>query len=272
MTIKKQDSNLFDIQEYQFNEFQKSKYGIESFDFEQIDPNTLKRREKLDDHINPQQEFSAATSSGFEVEEVVSKFRRHDDYKRQKIESEVNEKVEKIKDQFREEAFEEGYKKGQEIAKEEHDERMNRVFQDFQVNLNDFFKMIEEEKAAILEEYKVGLLRAMSSITKWMILKESEYDTYTERLLTHLLKELDNFKNLSISFDQNNFEKYKTILEKVSESVPELKDYKVKADLHSRYNGIKVENDKSILEFSVEKQIEKVEALFQKITQDGLTK
>ncbi len=271
MTIKKQDSNLFDIQEYQFGEFQNTTYGVEDFEFGEIDKNVIQQRENLDNNIKPQQEFSNASSSGFEVEEVVSRFRRHDDYKKKRIETEVNEKIEAVKEQFREEAFEEGYAKGQSIAKEEHEERMSRSYQDFQMKTKELFEMLENEKQTILNEYKKGILKAMSSITKWMILKESEYDTYTERLLTHLLKELDNFKNLSISFDQANYDKYKPILEKVSEAVPELKDYKVKSDLHLRHNGIKVENDKTILEFSVEKQFEKVDAIFQKIANDEST-
>lgn len=272
MTIKKQDSNLFDIKEYQFDSFQAASSGIEEFSFEEIDENFVKKREKNNNNINPQREFSDANKSGFEVEEVVSKFRRHDDYKKQRIESEVNEKIQLIKEQYKEEAFDEGYKRGHEIAKEEHDERMNRVFHSFQKNLTEFFSQIENEKETILNEYKIGILKSMGSITKWMILKESEYDTYTERLLVRLLKEMDNFKNLSISFDQANYDKYRTILEKVSESVPELKDYKVKADLNLRHNGIKVENDKSILEFSVEKQMEKIDSLFQKIINDESSK
>lgn len=261
MPIKKDESNLFQIEDYQFSDFNKSKSLESDFEFQELDSSDYNKKKNF---IKPDFEYENALKNSFEVEEVVRKHRRHDDYNKSTISKEVDSQVKKIETEAREKAYEEGYAQGVKNAKEEWDEKLSEEVSQKVKELSDFTEILNTTKEQMIKHCAEDLLDLVKSLTKWLLLREIKEDPeHIKRTLAYLLNEADSFKNLIITLDQSSYEKSHKVMDELSEKVEGLKNYKIVSDPKAKNTVVRVETDKNILDASLEKQFEKIEQIFE---------
>ncbi|MCB9092626.1 MAG: hypothetical protein H6621_12725 [Halobacteriovoraceae bacterium] len=270
MTIKKNDSVKFDIQEYAFQNFSNTDAeNVIKYEFENLDSKKHPEIEKRKNHINPESELRKAHEKGFRIEGIVREHREIDKYQDKMISEKVKGELDLILDQEKKQASEKGYEEGKSIALREWEEKLKTEYQQKIDLLENFFQEIKGKQEEIIENYKDSILHLVNDLTKWMIYEDSKNDEYIIKVFEKLLNEVDSFKNLKITFDEESYSHYSEIIEKIKDNVGILQNYQVSKNLHSQYKGLRIESDKMIIDSTLEKKFEILDEIFDQVRNEN---
>lgn len=265
----------FNVEDYEFDEFVNTVTGLRDFEFTDLEKESAAfsgKTQKVSDEVI-RQERTSAKKTNFLINPDVQKYRGITDQEDADYENRVNNEVQKRLDALKASAEEEGFKKGlEEGQKKAYDEAK----QEFDKKILDFASSVDEIKHVREEIYKQEMTEAyklIKSLAKWVTLKEIEEDNkYLERLLEKLILELNEKKNLLIRISAKNFDQMEGILDEIQNKLGALTNVRVEID-HDMLDdgGIILESEKGIIDGSYQAQFEMFSRVFEAvgISDDG---
>jgi len=257
---------------------------IKTFTFSELNSDS----EKMNGEFLPFS-FNQITSAPFNVEgpseqaiRIERKFERQNEFKidekvrisrglqkqemndfENRIEQEVLERLEKIKQEAYLEGLEQGRKNGEENLRKEAElefaEKMIRV----EKTITDFL----ESSKDLLNSNKKELFDAVNRLTKWILLKEVSNSNYIERLLEKLILELNERRNLIIKVGKSNFSEMPEILKLVESRLGQLPNVRVEIVAELTYPGIILESENSLIDGSLESVFKNLDKVFDLVNQ-----
>lgn len=265
----------FNVEDYEFDEFVNTVKGLRDFEFTDLEKESAAfsgKTQKVPDEVI-RQERTSAKKTNFLINPDVQKYRGITDQEDADYENRVNNEVQKRLDALKASAEEEGFNKGlEEGQKKAYDEAK----QEFDKKILEFASSVDEIKHVREEIYKQEMTEAyklIKSLAKWVTLKEIEEDNkYLERLLEKLILELNEKKNLLIRISAKNFDQMEGILDEIQNKLGALTNVRVEIDHDMQDDGgIILESEKGIIDGSYQAQFEMFSRVFEAvgISDDG---
>jgi flagellar biosynthesis/type III secretory pathway protein FliH len=256
MPIKKNDSANFDVQKYDFHHFSEDDVGVKNFDFKNIESvRPLKEIEK-----KSAAEFQESLRSGFEIGEIVRKHRGIDQYKKDLIEREVNEKIEVLSHETKKTAYDEGFAKGMEDARKQFNEENHQVKIDSSLVIENFLKIITEQRQDILNKFEKEIVDCVKIVSKWVLNEESKKADFAPKIVRSLLNSVDFSRDLVITLDEKSYVDFN--VEDFSE-LATIKNFKLEKNSKLPTPSIKVETNNTILDASLDKVFNIIDAIIE---------
>lgn len=258
----------FEVQEYSFQAFQEAAanaHEVREFEFKPIiTGQQLVRDPEFQKVIRIERNHAKDTQ--FKVNPIVEKHRGFRDQEeaeyQERVQREVDSRVQKIQ----EEAYRAGFQQGIEEGREEI---FNQTRHEVEAKLEDFSSMISEVLNTydhILLNQKKDVYRLIKNLTKWMTLKElAEDGKYLERLLEKLLLEIQSRNNLLIQINMDDFQKMPEVLQVVQSRLGEMKNVRVEVDPAIETRGMILESENGIINASLEEQFKGLDKLFEQV-------
>lgn len=266
----------FNVEDYEFNEFVNTVSGMRDFEFSDLEKEVATfsgEAQKVPAEVI-RQERASAKKTNFLINPDVQKYRGITDQEDADYENKVNFEVQNRLNASKAAAEEEGFQKGfEEGQKQAYDEAK----QEFDKKIAEFASAVDEIRLVREEMYKQEMTEAyklIKSLAKWVALKEIDEDNkYLTRLLEKLILELNEKKNLLIRISAKNFDKMDGILGEIQNKLGALSNVRVEIDHDMQDDGgIILESEKGIIDGSYQAQFEMFSRVFESvgISDDGI--
>jgi flagellar assembly protein FliH len=272
------ENKNFNISEYNFSEFNNRNKNVgDSGDESGIHAATNKVKGFLfDDLVTPQKwedkkaeiqtERDQAQQNDFVFSPIVEKFRGlkrlEIEEKNTKIEIEVNRRISKISEEAQESGFGQGKKEAMKSVYESNEILIQKEIAEFR----NLVQEISEQQKQVLEGATKKIFLLLKSLSKWVILRELKDDgEYIQRLFEKIALELGSKKNLLVKVNEENAKKMPEIFSRLIPTLGELKNVRIEIDNSLGLRGAVVESEFTIIDGAFETQMEKLDALFEKI-------
>jgi flagellar assembly protein FliH len=205
------------------------------------------------------------STSGFSISDVV---REHRGLARQeerdfedRVEKQVILRLEQIKSAAYEEGFQSGSNKGHEKAYSESLVLLDEKIENFATVSQD----LEKQAHSILSQNKDESFRMIKNLTKWILLKEVEDESYLERLLEKLIYEINTKSNLVVKVSQKSFKYMPEIIKRIEARMGSLENIRIKVDPIQDSPGIILESENGIIDGSINSQMESLDKIFEAV-------
>lgn len=215
------------------------------------------------DIIRTEREHEA--NSGFAMDELVREHRglraQEDEDFENRVQAEVNARLEVLSKEAHTEGFEAGRQEGMDAAYQETMEKYNQQVEQLGVYLESVFAAQKE----LLENSKDDAYKVVKNLTKWVVLKEVEDKEYIERLLHKLILEINTKSNLLIKVNQGDFQEMPEVIERLENKIGKLTNVRVEIAQDMMERGILLESEVGIIDGSVKAQMASIDKLFESV-------
>ena len=254
------------VEKFEFNQFSTpSDHEGEArkFDFEKIDPNTVKER-KVDPAII-REERELATKNDFKVDSKVREYRGLKSQEEQDFQDKLDQALSAKYEELSKKAYEEGLEKGREAGRQEALTQANSVLEESIENMQAAIEDIKSHKDELLIGHKEDVYSIVKSISKWVALKEIREDEsgYLEKLLVKLIAEINSKSSLSIKVSQNTYNLMPEVIDAVQKRVGELENVRYEVSPEIQSEGIIIESSNGIIDASLEAQFATIDKFFE---------
>lgn len=269
MTVYRDKMNQvsFKVQEFEFEALDGQKheecFSPKEFNLKEF-PIDQKRKDKHQKIIKS--ERSNAEENHFRIAPVVLEHRGLLEQEKHEKELQIQDEVDRRLESLREQAYDEGFKKGleegrQEVfahTKHEVEEKLNAV--------GDMITVLLGTQQNLLDEYRKEIYTTVKNLAKWVILRElKEDDLYLERLLEKLILEINARSNLLIKVGPSSFSKMPEVLDVVQGKLGKFQNLRVEVDSQLNDWGMIVESDNGIINASFDQQLHAIDKLFESL-------
>lgn len=257
-----------EISEFKFGKLipgeKESSQNIEEFEL-----TSLKSASEFKNGLTPEiirQERENEAGSSFSILPMVKEHRGLNQQEKEDIERAVAEEVEKRLAQIQEQAYQDGMTKGLEEGRES---AYNEAKQEVDAKISELAQTIENlqndmEKVYLDTQEDAYLM--VKNLSKWIILKEVDEKYYLARLLEKLIHEINSKTNLVLHVDESSFGYMPEIIKIVERKVGRLTNVRTEIDLDMQGHGIKLESENTIIDGSLEAQMESIDRLFRHVS------
>ena len=243
------------------NKLQNSKVEIKSFR-----PRTLSSGQGVDYH-DTKQRFGSLSS--LDEDSKNPAFSLHPASKRslgvenqeksrveELVQSEVHERLTKLRDSAYQEGFEAGRTEGAASAEAQHREALRPMLESFGKLLQEF----DEIKKELFHANEAFLIQLVFHISKQVLLKELSVDReYVKRITTAIVEKMGAKDNIRIKISKKDAENLDAIKDYLKSEIPDLRNLQIEASDELVVGGCKVETDLSRINASVENQLAAIE-------------
>ncbi len=172
------------------------------------------------------------------------------------VASEVKERVEQLKEEAYQDGFKQGQQDGQAKAMEAFQSESRPLFEQFS-QMIESFDQIKREMFAANEAF---LIQLIFQIGKQVILKDLASDQdYVKRLVAHVVEKVGAKDNIRIRVGKKDQENIDALREMLKIQYPDLKNVQIEVSEELALGGCKVETDLSRMNASVETQLQAIE-------------
>jgi flagellar assembly protein FliH len=258
----------FEVSEYDFMTFQGSKEfkkgeRLVTKEFSLGDIEKAKKEITPDFKHKICEEARKADDNQFRISPIVREQRglaKQESVERDnRIQIDVDKKVEKL----RELAYKKGYEEGLNQGREDVYNQTRSQTEEKLASLTAMLSEVLGNYSNIIKNQKSQIYSLVKNLTKWILLKEIDNDEeYIERLFEKLLLELDCKSNILIKINQKDFEKMPVVLETVQKKIGELKNIRIEIDYELEGRGIILESENGIINGSLQEQFKSLDKLF----------
>lgn len=262
MSIMK--NRIEDVQEFKFGQLTGSNDQIDgavnAFKLPKIDAKDDFKRNISSNIIRAERENEA--KSAFVISKEVKEHRglnkqANDDFE-QRVQLELEQRLQAVYDEAYNKGIEEGQALGQEQAYAEAAHEMEQKIHEFTEQVSN----LQTQMASIYEGAKDSAYRMVKNLTKWIILKEVDEKYYLARLLEKLIHEINSKQNLVLHVNENSFGYMPEIIKIVERKVGVLTNVRIEVDLDMQQNGIIIESENNIIDGSLDAQMASLDKLF----------
>ncbi len=205
-----------------------------------------------------EQEARSAFTIAKEVKEHRGLNQQENDDFEQRVQEELEKRLQAIQEQAYNQGFEEGKALGQEQAYEETNQILEQRVHEFSEQLAG----LQSQMAEVYEGTKDSAYRMVKNLSKWIILKEVDEKYYLARLLEKLIHEINSKTGLVLHVNESSFGYMPEIIKIVERKVGKLTNVRVEVDLDMSENGIIIESENTIIDGSLDAQMASLDKLF----------
>lgn len=261
----KQTANVTDYQFQSFNEIEEGSNGVKLFEFKPLLSEVqVASRPEFQKTIKAERTFAKSTQ--FKVNPIVEQFRGLKDQEEREYEDRVEEEVQRRVQMIQDDAFKAGFEEGINQGREEIFQQMRKTVDQKLENFSDMITDVLNTQEEILSNQKTEIYQLLRNLSKWIVLRELNEDgKYIERLLEKLLLEMQSRNNLLIQVNPADFSKMPEVLEHVQSRLGELKNVRVEIDSSVKTKGIIVESENGIINAAMEEQFKNLDKLFEDV-------
>ncbi len=172
------------------------------------------------------------------------------------VQSEVAERIARLKEGAYQEGFEAGRKAGFESAETEHREAVKPLQEQFVTLLGEFDQM----KKDLYLANEAFLVQLIFQVGRQVLLKELSSDPeYVKRLCAHVVEKMGAKDHVRIKVSRKDAENIEAIKEFLKAQIPDLKNVQIEGSDELPLGGCKVETDLSRINASIETQLGSIE-------------
>lgn len=239
----------------------------ESFELKSLKDASGFKNSITDEVIRSEREFEA--NSSFEIDKVVKDHRGLTNQAEADYEQRVSAEVERRIQELKEQAYSEGFTKGQSDGIEKSYAESSVAHE---LKIEELAAHIENLKKQMDDIYSKSHNEAylmVKNLTKWIILKEVDEKYYLARLLEKLTHEINTKSNLLIHVNESSFGYMPEIIKIVERKLGILSNVRVEIDYDMQDNGIILESENTIVNGSLDAQFATIDRLFQNVGVNG---
>jgi flagellar assembly protein FliH len=219
------------------------------------------------DIIRSERDFESKSS--FQIDNVVKEHRglvkqADNDYE-ERVAAEVERRIELM----REEAYNDGFNKGQKDGEEKS--YAESIIQ-YEAKVDEFSNEIIKLQGQMKEIYEKSHNEAylmVKNLTKWIILKEVDEKYYLARLLEKIIHEINTKSNILLHVNESSFGYMPEIIKIVERKLGVLTNVRIEVDYDMKENGIVIESENTIVDASLDSQFEAIDRLFTNVGVNG---
>ena len=267
------DKDRVEVKEFSFGQLIPSEN--ENAEFIADDSFELKSLKDVSDFKNAitdellREERAFESQSSFQIDGVVREHRGIRKQEEQELETKIAEEVAKRVEALKEQAYNEGFAKGQEDG---HAQAYTEAVANFEEKISQFSNELTQLKINMDDIYNKSQNEAylmVKNLTKWIILKEVDEKYYLARLLEKLIHEINTKNNLLLHVNEGSFGYMPEIIKIVERKLGVLPNVRVEIDYDMEGNGIVIESDNTIVDASLESQFNTIDRLFANVGVNG---
>lgn len=256
----------YDVTEYSFSSLVDDNppvlnSNVTEYKIREFSKNDVVSKKKMDRIIR--KERNLEKKSLFKIADIVRKDRgleqqEEEDFEK-RVEAAVTIKIAKIKD----DAYQDGYKTGEERGHAEALEKATIEYEDRVNRLNEMIDAVVAYKQDLLDKQRDTIYRMVRSLCKWVLLKEIKEDgDYLNRLLEKLILELHSKSDLLIKVDEASFENMPRALEIVQKKLGDFPNVRLEIERGLGQIGIILESSNGIIDGTLDAQLKSIDRLF----------
>ena len=255
----------FDIKDYNFGQLvpgeSEGNDGVQDYELKSLDEAANFKQSISEEVVRTEREMEAG--AGFEISPEIRKQRglkrqEEEDYEN-KIETEVQRRLELIKEKAYVEGVKAGEEKGYVEAYAESAAKYDEIVAQFAEQITTLNTQIRD----IYSQSAQDAYLMVKNLTKWIILKEVDEKYYLVRLLQKLIHEINTKSNLVIRVNEEAFGYMPEVVKIVERDLGKLTNVRVEIDLDQIKNGIILESENTIVDGSLETQFKSIDKIFE---------
>jgi flagellar assembly protein FliH len=217
--------------------------------------------------IRSEREFESKTS--FEIDSVVKEHRglvrqADDDYEK-RVALEVERRIQTLT----EEAYKDGFSKGQQDGEQKaYAESIIQYEEKVEAFSHEIVNLQEQMREIYSKSHDEAYLM-VKNLTKWIILKEVDEKYYLARLLEKIIHEINTKSNILLHVNESSFGYMPEIIKIVERKLGVLTNVRIEIDYDMTENGIVIESENTIVDASLDSQFEAIDRLFRNVGVNG---
>lgn len=249
------------IKEFKFQKFEDigaTDEAAKNFSFKQLQIKKIDE-DQLDE------ELDLISKNSFQISSDVKNHRGYGQIEKEKFEkkviSEIDIRLAELKDQAREEGYQEGLKRGLEESKK----NISLEYQEKLSELGGILNGIKEGTDQCVQTYLMDWHRLLKNAVKWITLRETKSSEYIEPLLSKLVQEINERDHLIIKVDEKTSEFIDQAIKDSEKELGKLGNVRVEVDHELSHPSIIVEGQNGIIDGSMEAQFASLDQIFSKL-------
>lgn len=274
MVIKKTDleeDNKFpiEISDYKFSKLS----SLEKIKVEDIMNRNL-GDDNLEDYTKEavnqiRTEIAFEKQKSFKIMPVVREYRHIKEQEekdfQERIDLEVDHKLQDLQD----DAIKEGMEKGEELGRQEYIQAITPKINDFNKKLNEILDEVTEYKSKVLKEKLNETYDLVSTLVKWVIMRElKDDDNYLKSLLEKISIDLESSTKVLVKVDPEGFGEFPKAAELIENHFSSCENVRIEQSTVLGDRGLLVESEKSAINGSLQEQFSNIDKLFEKVKVD----
>ena len=256
-----------DVKSFEFSDLEGNHVSgqsvFKSFQFQTLTGDSLNSETLSDGDIRSERQF--AQKNNFTIDEIVRDYRglsrQEQTDLEQKIQQEVNRRMELAHEQAYNEGLEKGQATGKQMVAEELQSAMKQKVEEF----SKVIEHIQDQSNKILDRERHEVYEFIKRFTKWIILKEIDEKRYLESLLEKLILELNSRKNLIVKVGRSNFSQMPDVMAIVEGRLGQLSNVRIEIVPELNYPGIILETENGLIDGSMEGVFSNIDKIFAQV-------
>lgn len=251
-----------EVKDYNFSSFTETMPSASTFHFNKIID------EKSESKATVVNEHNLAKSVQFSIVQEVKDHRGHAQYETELFEKKLEEELAKSLKNVKKAAYDDAYRHGLQVAKNEIENQFLSQFDDQLKELKHFAAFIKKHQSEILEQNKKEILKIVHLVCSWILHKECNTD-YVERILPVILSKVQETSKIIIKVDPKTYQDLQNANNFLQNKYSDFKDLRVISDDHITHPGVIVESESNIFDASQETLKAKINDIFNVITESS---
>ena len=260
-----------EIKNFQFSDLQgkttASSSDFKAFSFGELTGESFSREKVTDEGIRTERSFEK--KNNFKIDGIVRDYRGLSRQEQTDLENRIQEEVNKRLEAAYQEAFAQGLEQGREQGKEEamaaHQDELAQRVAEFSNTISE----VQAQGSKLLEASRAEIVEFVKRFTKWIVLKEINEKLYLESLLEKLILELNARKNIIVKVGRDNFKEMPQIISAVEAKVGQLSNVRVEIVPEINHPGIILETENGLIDGTIEGVFINIDKIFEQVIKTG---
>jgi len=236
---------------------------FQSFEFKTLTGESVSSQKISETDIRVERKF--AEKNNFKIDAIVRDCRgltrQEQTDLEEKIEKEVQIRLEAAYAEAYKEGLEKGRSEGKELSLNEFHDALGQKVEDF----GQIIAQVQGQSENILNKDKRDVYEFIKRFTKWIVLKEVNEKVYLEALLEKLILELNARKNLIVKVGKANFEQMPDVIKAIEARLGQLSNVRVEIVPEINHPGIILESENGLIDGSLEGVFQNIDKIFEQV-------
>jgi len=258
-----------DVKNFEFNQFHENLSTAIPADFKLMDLD--KTTQSLKHQTIIRQERENANLNHFRIDKIVSELRGLTHQEQDDLEKKINLQVEDRVNKIKQEAYLDGIEKGKLLGSEK---ALNQALEMHQKQIDEMAEIVGGIKAqseVLLIKNKKEIYLVIKRLIKWLVFKEIQDTSYLEKLLEKLILETNQQNHLILRVSQSIITEMPHVIKKIETKMGTLSNLRIEIDQNQSSAGIILETENGILDGSLEGLFKTIDKMFEGMVADELS-
>ncbi len=248
------------IEDFVFKDLhiKKQKKGAASTQWQQIEI----RDDQIHNENSQRRERVIAEKNSFSIMPEVFESRGLAGQKQKEQSRELKKIIEEGLSEKEKSAYDKGFEQGQKDGQRLALEAAQKQLEETVTKTRGDFSQLLSHKAELFEQSEEEMVKLVSSLTKWVLLREFDGKDYLSRLLKKLIHEIREKDHLILRVHPRFLAEVREILPNIEEHFGELKNFRIEEDRELSSPGLALESKNMILSAGLDDIFKAIDQVF----------